>query len=87
MSEPVATSETMPAVAEPTVVPVVEIKSGEEAPVTEAPAETTAEETSAPAEEAKAEVKPMEDGVLEHKGAPANFPKYDERHLEAGHIC
>ncbi len=77
--KPVAVPETTPAVAEPVAEPVVETKPAEdkpaeEAPVTEAAAETTAEETPA-AEEAK-EVKPIEAGTLEHKGAPANFPKY-----------
>ncbi|KAI0400189.1 Pleckstrin homology domain-containing protein [Xylaria palmicola] len=67
--KPVAVPETTPAVAEPVVEPVAL-----ETPAAEAAAETKAEET-APAEEAKEEVKPIEAGTLEHKGAPANFPK------------
>ncbi|KAI0910389.1 Pleckstrin homology domain-containing protein [Ustulina deusta] len=88
--KPVAVPETTPAVAEPVAEPVVETKPAEdkpaeEAPVTEAAAETTAEETPA-AEEAK-EVKPIEAGTLEHKGAPANFPKnllYAKNHFWFG---
>ncbi|KAI1109388.1 Pleckstrin homology domain-containing protein [Nemania sp. NC0429] len=76
--KPVAVPETTPAVtvAEPVVVPAVETTPAEAAPVAAAPAETTAEETpAAPVEEAKEETKPIEAGTLEHKGAPANFPK------------
>ncbi|KAH8156398.1 hypothetical protein CIB48_g11847, partial [Xylaria polymorpha] len=57
----------------PVVEPVADTKPAEETPAAEAPAETKTEET--PAEEAKEEVKPVEAGTLEHKGAPANFPK------------
>lgn len=75
--KPLAVPETTPAVAEPVVAPVNETKPAEVAPVAVAPAETAAEETpAAPVEEAKEEVKPIEAGTLEHKGAPANFPKY-----------
>ncbi|KAI1167146.1 Pleckstrin homology domain-containing protein [Nemania serpens] len=74
--KPLAVPETTPAVAEPVVAPVNETKPAEVAPVAVAPAETAAEETpAAPVEEAKEEVKPIEAGTLEHKGAPANFPK------------
>lgn len=73
----VAVPETTPAVAEPVVETVAETKPAEETPAAEAAAETAAEEAPAPtAEEAKEEVKPIEAGILEHKGAPANFPKY-----------
>ncbi|KAI0109079.1 Pleckstrin homology domain-containing protein [Nemania sp. FL0031] len=86
--KPVAVPETTPAVAEPVVEPVAETKPAEETPAAEAPAETTAEETpAAPAEEAKEEVKPIEAGTLEHKGAPANFPKnllYNKNHFWFG---
>ncbi|KAI1309741.1 Pleckstrin homology domain-containing protein [Xylaria venustula] len=89
--KPVAVPETTPAVAELVAEPVAETKPAEETPVeaapaTEAPAETTAEETPA-AEEAKEEVKPIEAGTLEHKGAPANFPKnllYAKNHFWFG---
>lgn len=75
--KPVAVPETTPAVVEPVVEPVDETKLAEAAPVAVAPAETAAEETpAAPVEEAKEEAKPIEAGTLEHKGAPANFPKY-----------
>ncbi|KAI8951921.1 Pleckstrin homology domain-containing protein [Xylaria longipes] len=74
--KPVAVPETTPAVAEPVVEPAAETKPAEETPAAEVPAETKTEETpAAPAEEAKEEVKPVEAGTLEHKGAPANFPK------------
>ncbi|KAI0454874.1 Pleckstrin homology domain-containing protein [Xylaria acuta] len=74
--KPVAVPETTPAVAEPVVEPVAETKPTEETPAAEAPAETKTEETpTAPVEEAKEEAKPVEAGTLEHKGAPANFPK------------
>ncbi|KAI0877691.1 Pleckstrin homology domain-containing protein [Hypoxylon argillaceum] len=87
--KPVALSETTPAVAELVAEPVVaETKPAEEVPVVEAPAEVAAEETAAvPAEEAKEEVKPIEAGTLEHKGAPANFPKnllYAKNHFWFG---
>lgn len=81
--KPVEVAETTPVVAEPaTETKPVEDKPVETAPVaeaatTEAPAEATeTTEAAAPAEEAKEEVKPIEAGTLEHKGAPANFPKY-----------
>ncbi|KAI1282753.1 Pleckstrin homology domain-containing protein [Xylaria sp. FL0933] len=92
--KPVAVPETTPAVAEPVVVPVVEAKPAEEKPAEEAPAaetsaEAAAEETpaAATAEETKEEVKPIEAGTLEHKGAPANFPKnllYAKHHFWFG---
>ncbi|KAI1492776.1 Pleckstrin homology domain-containing protein [Biscogniauxia mediterranea] len=83
--KPVSVPETTPAA--PEVVP--ETKPAEETPAVEAPAaaedsaaaetpaEAKTEETpAAPAEEdKKEEVKPIEAGTLEHKGAPANFPK------------
>ncbi|KAI1501190.1 Pleckstrin homology domain-containing protein [Biscogniauxia marginata] len=81
--KPVAVPETTPAAPEP----VPETKPAEETPAetpaaeasaaTETPAEAKPEETAAaPAEEdKKEEVKPIEAGTLEHKGAPANFPK------------
>ncbi|KAJ3577318.1 hypothetical protein NPX13_g3252 [Xylaria arbuscula] len=76
VQKPVEVPETTPAVAEPVVEPVVESKPAEETPAVEAATETAAEETPAPVtEEAKEEVKPIEAGTLEHKGAPANFPK------------
>ncbi|KAK5631641.1 hypothetical protein RRF57_007355 [Xylaria bambusicola] len=86
--KPVAVPETTPAVAEPVAEPVAESKPtedkpAEETPVTEAAAETPAEETPAVAEE----VKPIEAGTLEHKGAPANFPKnllYTKNHFWFG---
>lgn len=77
--KPVAVPETTPAVVEPVVEPVDETKPAEVVPAVVAPAETAAEETpAAPVEEAKEEAKPIEAGTLEHKGAPANFPKYVE---------
>ncbi|KAI0443219.1 Pleckstrin homology domain-containing protein [Xylaria telfairii] len=86
--KPVALPETTPAVAEPVVEPVADTKPAEETPAAEAPAETKTEETpAAPAEEAKEEVKPIEAGTLEHKGAPANFPKnllYAKNHFWFG---
>ncbi|KAI0435060.1 Pleckstrin homology domain-containing protein [Xylaria sp. FL1042] len=93
--KPVAVPETTPAVAEPVVEPVAETKPAEdkpaeEAPVAETSAEATAEETPAAAtatEETKEEVKPIEAGTLEHKGAPANFPKnllYAKQHFWFG---
>ncbi|KAI8626662.1 hypothetical protein F5Y19DRAFT_488031 [Xylariaceae sp. FL1651] len=82
--KPVAVPETTPAVPEPVAeTKPVEDKPTEEAPATEAPAETSA----APVEEAKEEVKPIEAGTLEHKGAPANFPKnllYTKNHFWFG---
>ncbi|TGJ85119.1 hypothetical protein E0Z10_g3621 [Xylaria hypoxylon] len=86
--KPVAVPETTPAVAELVAEPIVETKPTEEVPVAEVPAETSAEETpAAPVEEAKEEVKPIEAGTLEHKGAPANFPKnllYTKNHFWFG---
>ncbi|KAI1191871.1 Pleckstrin homology domain-containing protein [Nemania serpens] len=86
--KPVAVPETTPAVVEPVVEPVDETKLAEAAPVAVAPAETAAEETpAAPVEEAKEEAKPIEAGTLEHKGAPANFPKnllYTKTHFWFG---
>jgi hypothetical protein len=80
--KPVAVLETVPAIAEPVVEPVAETKPAEETPAVETtaaetPAETKTDDTPAvPVEEAKKEeVKPVEAGTLEHKGAPANFPK------------
>lgn len=81
--KPIAVPETAPVVVEPVAEPVVETKPAEdkvveETPAVEAAAETKTEETgAAPVEETKKEeVKPIEAGTLEHKGAPANFPKY-----------
>ncbi|KAI2783684.1 Pleckstrin homology domain-containing protein [Daldinia loculata] len=92
--KPVEVAETTPVVAEPaTETKPVEDKPVETAPVaeaatTEAPAEATeTTEAAAPAEEAKEEVKPIEAGTLEHKGAPANFPKnliYSKQHFWFG---
>ncbi|KAI1827159.1 Pleckstrin homology domain-containing protein [Xylaria intraflava] len=85
--KPVAVPETTPAVAEP----VAETKPAEETPAEEtpaAPAESSTEEApAAPAEESKVEAKPVEAGTLEHKGAPANFPKnllYTKSHFWFG---
>ncbi|CAJ2500290.1 Uu.00g031430.m01.CDS01 [Anthostomella pinea] len=82
VQKPVAVPDTAPAVADPIVdaKPVDETPSelpvAEPSTATETPAETKTEETAAPVEEAKKEeVKPIEAGTLEHKGAPANFPK------------
>ncbi|KAI1752794.1 Pleckstrin homology domain-containing protein [Xylaria castorea] len=85
----VAVPETTPAVMEPVVEPITETKPAEEIPAAaEAPVETKTEETpAAPVEEAKEEVKPVEAGTLEHKGAPANFPKnllYAKNHFWFG---
>ncbi|KAI1656906.1 Pleckstrin homology domain-containing protein [Daldinia decipiens] len=92
--KPVEVAETTPVVAEPaTETKPVEDKPVETTPVaeaaaTEAPAEATeTTEAAAPAEEAKEEVKPIEAGTLEHKGAPANFPKnliYSKQHFWFG---
>ncbi|KAI0505671.1 Pleckstrin homology domain-containing protein [Xylaria bambusicola] len=88
--KPVAVPETTPAVAEPVVEPVAESKPAEDKPAEDTPAVETAapaEETPAAAEEAKEEVKPIEAGTLEHKGAPANFPKnllYAKNHFWFG---
>ncbi|KAI1431389.1 hypothetical protein GGR50DRAFT_679741 [Xylaria sp. CBS 124048] len=77
--KPVAVPETTPAVAEPVVDTVAETKPAEETATEEtpaAPAESTTEEApAASAEDPKAQAKPVEAGTLEHKGAPANFPK------------
>ncbi|KAI1811833.1 Pleckstrin homology domain-containing protein [Poronia punctata] len=92
--KPITVAETAPVVAEPVVEPVateatpVEVKPVEETAAVEAPTETT-EETPAAAttEEVKEEVKPIEAGTLEHKGAPANFPKnllYAKNHFWFG---
>ncbi|ORY55464.1 Pleckstrin homology domain-containing protein [Pseudomassariella vexata] len=78
-------AETTPAPVESTPVatdatPAVEETKATEAP---APAEATAAETPAPAEE----VKPVEEGTLEHKAAPASFPKnliYSKQHFWFG---
>ncbi|KAI0197677.1 hypothetical protein F4808DRAFT_438390 [Astrocystis sublimbata] len=93
----VVVPETTPAVAEPIVEPVPETKPAEEtAAAVEAPTETKTDETPAAAaeeakeeakEEPKEEVKPIEAGTLEHKGAPANFPKnllYAKNHFWFG---
>ncbi|KAI0007765.1 Pleckstrin homology domain-containing protein [Xylariaceae sp. FL0662B] len=84
-AEPAA--ETKPAEDKPTETPVAETTAA-----AETPAETTeaaaAETPAAPVEEAKKEeVKPIEAGNLEHKGAPANFPKnliYSKHHFWFG---
>lgn len=78
--KPVAVPETVPVVADPVVelaaTETPEVKPVEETPAVEAPAESTEETPAAATEEAKKEeVKPVEAGTLEHKGAPANFPK------------
>ncbi|OTB19191.1 hypothetical protein K445DRAFT_190399 [Daldinia sp. EC12] len=94
--KPVEVAETTPVVAEPVAeVKPVEDKPTESAPAaeaattTEAPAEATeTTEAAAATEEAKKEeVKPIEAGTLEHKGAPANFPKnliYSKHHFWFG---
>ncbi|KAF3057418.1 putative immunogenic protein [Daldinia childiae] len=92
--KPVEVAETTPVVVEPVAeTKPVEDKPVETAPVaeaaTEAPAEATeTTEAAAPTEEAKKEeVKPVEAGTLEHKGAPANFPKnliYSKQHFWFG---
>ncbi|KAI1459572.1 Pleckstrin homology domain-containing protein [Annulohypoxylon moriforme] len=95
--KPVEVPETTPAVAEPVAetkpeeTPAAETPAAEPAATTEAAPETTegeAAEAAAPAEEAKKEeVKPIEAGTLEHKGAPANFPKnliYSKLHFWFG---
>lgn len=75
--EPVAPAvETAPAAAEP----AAEAAATEEtkpAESTDAAAATEAAAETAATEEAKKdeEVKPIEEGTLEHKGAPAGFPK------------
>ncbi|KAI1759555.1 Pleckstrin homology domain-containing protein [Hypoxylon sp. FL1150] len=96
VQKPVEVPETTPTVVEPVAeTKPVEETPAEAAPTTEsaaaeAPAETAeaAAETAAPAEEAKKEeVKPVEAGTLEHKGAPANFPKnliYSKQHFWFG---
>ncbi|KAI1774686.1 Pleckstrin homology domain-containing protein [Hypoxylon cercidicola] len=91
--KPVEVPANTPAIVEP----VAETKPVEDKPAeaaaepapAEAPAETTeAAAEAAPAEEAKKEeVKPVEAGTLEHKGAPANFPKnliYSKQHFWFG---
>ncbi|KAI1408996.1 Pleckstrin homology domain-containing protein [Hypoxylon sp. FL1857] len=96
--KPVEVPETTPAVAEP----VDETKPAEDKPAEATPAaepaaateaapeatEAAADAAAAPAEEAKKEeVKPVEAGTLEHKGAPANFPKnliYSKHHFWFG---
>ncbi|KAI0158258.1 hypothetical protein GGR57DRAFT_459710 [Xylariaceae sp. FL1272] len=93
VSKPVEVPATIPPVTEP----AVETKPVEDAPVqetaaaetAEAPVETATEETpAAPVEETKKEeVTPIESGTLEHKGAPANFPKnllYTKTHFWFG---
>lgn len=76
VAEPVApAAETAPAAAEP----AAEAAATEEtkpAEAAEAPAAAEAAAETA-TEEAKKdeEVKPIEEGTLEHKGAPAGFPK------------
>jgi len=85
--KPISLTETAPVVAAPVVEPVAETKPADETPA-ETPVETATEETTAaPVEEAKEEVKPIEAGTLEHKGAPANFPKnllYAKNHFWFG---
>ncbi|KAI2472504.1 Pleckstrin homology domain-containing protein [Annulohypoxylon bovei var. microspora] len=93
--KPVEVAETTPAVAEPVAETKpeetpAETPAAEPAAATEAAPETTEgeAEAAAPAEEAKKEeVKPVEAGTLEHKGAPANFPKnliYSKLHFWFG---
>ncbi|KAK4180150.1 Pleckstrin homology domain-containing protein [Triangularia setosa] len=74
VSEPVV--ETKPAEATPAAAEVSETAPAVEA----APAAAAATETEAPAAEAEEakkeeEIKPVEEGHLEHKGQGANFPK------------
>ncbi|KAI0882131.1 Pleckstrin homology domain-containing protein [Annulohypoxylon maeteangense] len=93
--KPVEVAETTPAVVEPVAetkpeeTPAVEAPAAEAAATEAAPETTEGEaEAAAPAEEAKKEeVKPIEAGTLEHKGAPANFPKnliYSKLHFWFG---
>jgi len=79
--KPVEIAKEAPVATEP----VVETKTEDVAPVapletTEAPATIEPVTETAPAEtaveEAKEEAKPIEEGLLEHKGQGANFPKY-----------
>ncbi|KAI1448697.1 Pleckstrin homology domain-containing protein [Annulohypoxylon stygium] len=96
--KPVEVPEATPAVAEPVAETKPEETPAAEAPAAEPAAATTeaapeategeAAEAAAPAEEAKKEeAKPIEAGTLEHKGAPANFPKnliYSKLHFWFG---
>ncbi|KAI1091674.1 Pleckstrin homology domain-containing protein [Rostrohypoxylon terebratum] len=97
--KPVEVPETTPAVAEPVADAKPEEAPAADAPAADAAApaadaapEATegeaAEGAAAPAEDAKKEeVKPIEAGTLEHKGAPANFPKnliYSKLHFWFG---
>ncbi|KAI0392251.1 hypothetical protein F5Y17DRAFT_437343 [Xylariaceae sp. FL0594] len=93
--KPVAVPETVPAVAEPVAEPTTTAtetpavtKPVEETPAVEAPVASTEETTAAATEEVKKEeAKPIEAGTLEHKGAPANFPKnllYAKNHFWFG---
>ncbi|KAI0126505.1 Pleckstrin homology domain-containing protein [Xylariales sp. AK1849] len=78
--EALPTAETTPAATE---APAVAETKPEETPA-EAATETSA---AAPTEEAKKEVKPIEDGTLEHKASPASFPKnllYSKQHFWFG---
>ena len=71
-------AETTPAeTAAPAAEAAVAVPEVEVAPAAEAATEVAAAE-AAPVEEAKKEeeVKPVEEGSLEHKGQGANFPKY-----------
>ncbi|CCC05995.1 hypothetical protein SMACR_00211 [Sordaria macrospora] len=82
-TQPVTTADVPAEIKPLEVVPVTEapvvIADAETAPAAAATTEATeAEATPAVAEEAKKEeeeVKPVEEGHLEHKGQPANFPK------------
>lgn len=84
-SEVEATPAMTETVAEtkPVTAPTEEAK---ETTPAETSAEAATEEAAAPAEEAK-EVEPIEEGSLEHKGAPAGFPKnlmYTKQHFWFG---
>ncbi|KAI0015478.1 Pleckstrin homology domain-containing protein [Xylariomycetidae sp. FL0641] len=88
--KPVAVPETAAPAAEPVAETTPAETAAAEAPATDAaapaatetPTETKADETKAEEateeakkDEPKEETKPIEAGTLEHKGAPANFPK------------
>ena len=74
VAAPAVATETTPAVvAEPTADAVPATTTTETATETAAAADAT----PAPVEDKKdEEVKPVEEGTLEHKGQGANFPKY-----------
>ncbi|KAI1258468.1 hypothetical protein F5Y18DRAFT_434282 [Xylariaceae sp. FL1019] len=93
VQKPVEVLETHPAItelaAETQPVEAQPVEETSAAETTEAPVETAAEATPvAPVEEAKKEeATPIESGTLEHKGAPANFPKnllYTKTHFWFG---